>query len=178
MSLYAQAMSSGMAALEIGLTGANATSRAAYNTAYVEATRKAGVLEAKHATELNMSAIAQDRITSNTHIRMLQDSAEAQAIVNAAAAGVEGGSVRDVINSTETNAVLAKGRSNQAHKQQLEQQKSMIVSQQSAMLSVDEPEISYAGSLMSAFSSFELSDIKISESLNSKGYNLSLLGGN
>lgn len=170
-----QAMQSGMSGLEIAFTGENAQTRAAYNQAYQAAAQRASILEAKHAAELNIAAIEQDKITSNTHIRMAQDQAEAMAIVSAATAGVEGGSADDVIYETKKNEAFALNNASRKSEQAKESQLAIVGSQSSALLAVQEPEISYAGELMQAFSSFELSDLETSEALDSEGYNLSAL---
>lgn len=175
MTMYMQAVQSGVSALELAFTGDNAQTRAAYNQAYQVAAQKAAIQEAKHAAELNVAAIEQDKVTSNTQIRMAQDQAEARAIVNAATAGVEGGSVEDVVYETEKNEAFAINSASRQSEQATESQLAIIGSQSSALLAVQEPEISYVGDLMQAFSSFEMSDLKTSEALSSEGYSLSAL---
>lgn len=175
--MYAQAAMSGMSALQLMATGENAQTKAAYNEAYAIAAQKSNIREAKHTAELNIAAIKQDKITSNTQIRMAQDQAEAMALVNAAAAGVEGGSVEDVLYETEKNEAFALNSANRKAEQATESQLAQIGSQASSLLAIQEPEISYVGELMSAFSSFELGDLEIGEALSSEGYSLPALWG-
>ena len=175
--MYAQAAMSGMSALQLMGTGENAETKAAYNQAYAEAAHKAAIREAKHTAELNIAAIKQDKITSNTQISMAQDQAEARAIVSAAAAGVEGGSVDDVIYETKKNEAFALNSANRRAEQATESQLAQIGSQSSSLLAIQESEISYVGELMSAFSSFEMSDLDTGEALSSGDYSLPELWG-
>jgi len=168
MSIYAQAVQSGVSSLQLMATGENAATKAAYNQAYQIASKRINIAEAKHTAELNVSAIEQDKVLSNTHIRLQQDQAEANAIVNAAVAGVEGGSVDDVLYDTERNEAMAIHANKQRTEQQKEQQLAVIGTQQSALLSIEEPDIDYFGNLLQAFSSFELDDTDISEALSNK----------
>jgi len=161
MSVYAQAAATGIQSIGLMISGDTAT----YNAVYAAEARKTAIAEAKHTAELNISAIEQDKITSNTAIRMRQDQAEAQAKLSAAVAGVEGGSVDAVIYDTERNEAFALNAANQQAEQAKEAQAAQVGSQQSALLSVTEPESSLSeavtGGLMEAFSAFELSDLEI-----------------
>lgn len=142
---------------------------ASYNAAYAAAARRTAIAEAKHTAELNISAIQQDKITSNSNISMKQMQAEAATKVNAATAGVEGGSVNSVLYDTERNKAFALNAMNAQAEQAQNQQVAQIGSQQSALLSVTEPQSSLAnditGNLMDAFSSFEMKDLDIAEAL-------------
>lgn len=168
MSLYKQAVQSGVSSLQLLATGENAATKSAYNASYKAAAQRINIANAKHTAQLNISAIEQDRILSNTQIRMQQDQAEANAIVNAAVAGVEGQSIEDVIYDTEKNEALASNTVNRKAEQATEQQLAAIATQQSALLSVDEPDIDYTGDLLLAFSSFSMDDFKIHEALTSQ----------
>ena len=169
MSMYVQAMQSGMSMAALAITGESAETKAAYNQAYQVAAQKASIQSAKQTAQLNVAAIAQDKITSNTQIQMAQDQAEALAIVNSSAAGIEGGSVEDVIYETEKNAAFATNSANQKADQATESQLNMIGSQSSALLAIEEPTISYAGELLEAFSSFELKDLKTHKAIAKDG---------
>lgn len=167
MSIYMMAAQQGISSLELMATGENAQTRAAYNEAYNVAAKKAAIREARHTAQLNISAIEQDKITSNTRVRMAQDQAKAMAIVNAAAVGIEGGSFEDMIYETEKNEAFALSSMSKKAEQAQEGQLAAIGSQTSNLLSIQEPEISYTGELLAAFSSFELGDLEISEAISS-----------
>lgn len=178
MSLYTQAMVSGMNAL----TGAQADQiyTSTYNQVYAQEAQKANIRNAMGVAQTNVAAIKADQILTNTQIRMNQDEAEARAIVNAAAAGVEGGSVDDIVYDTERNAAFATNAANQQAEQEVENQLAQIGSGTSALLAVDDDlqEISVVNDLMGAFSSFEMGDLEISDALSSEGYALSSLWSN
>lgn len=168
MSLYAQAASSGMSSLQLMATGENAATKTAYNQAYAVAAQRSAIQNARHTAQLNISAIERDKILSNTAIQLKQNQAKAMILVNAAAAGVEGGSVNDTINETEKNESLAISMSNQRAEQAKESQLAAIGSQSSSLLAIQDTEISLVGEMMKAFSSFELEDLRVSEALNNK----------
>lgn len=93
----------------------------AYNEAYKRETAMANVNAANYAMQQNISAVEQDRITSIKNIERKQNQAEAWAKVNAAAAGVQGGSVQDTIIDTEKNAAFATAAANKQADQQSKQ---------------------------------------------------------
>jgi hypothetical protein len=170
MAQYADAVQAGSSALAYMLTGSNAESRAAYNAEYQRLAHRANVLEARQVAQSNLAAIEQDKILSNTQIRINQSHAEAQALVSAAAAGVDGGSVDDVIYDTERNAAFALSRNNAKAEQEKEYQVAAIGSQSSELLAIpDRAEYSSAGAILEAFSSLEQSDLDIMESGAVKG---------
>tara|TARA_R110002020_G_scaffold39742_3_gene117749 strand:- start:5021 stop:5551 length:531 start_codon:yes stop_codon:yes gene_type:complete len=175
MSIYAQAVMSGMGALEVLATGGNAQTRAAYDESYNEtysavASRHAAG-RAKVAAEKNISGIKQDRILTNTMLGMKQAEAEASARVSAAASGVTGGSVDQVIYETHKNESHRVAENMRQSEQAIESEKSKVDSSQRALLSVNPVygEVSYVGDLLSAFSSFELGDLEIAEALANRG---------
>lgn len=163
MSIYGQAVQSGMTSIELLATGSSAATTAAYNQAYAEANQRSNILNARQALQQNMSAVQQDKVTSNTMIQMKQDQAEAWAKVNAATAGVEGGSVEDSIYETKKNESFALQASQRNADQQMASMGTQIGNQTSQFQSVQNTEISYAGELLQAFSSFEKSDLDIAE---------------
>jgi len=169
MSLYAQAVQTGMSSLQLAFTGDNAKTKVAYNEAYKTAQHKSNIMKAKQQAQFNIGAIEQDRVTTNTAIQMSQDQAEAHATVAAAVAGVGGGSVDDVIYDTERNEALALRSSNRQAEQQKESQLAQIGNQTSSLLAIEEPETSYVGELFKSFSAFELEDIRIGEALANRG---------
>jgi hypothetical protein len=65
-----------------------------------------------NALEDQISTVKQEQILSVANVQLNQDAAEAQAKVNAAAAGVSGGSVEQVIYETNKDAAFAVGNIN------------------------------------------------------------------
>ena len=176
MSIYAQAVMSGMSTLEALATGGNAQTRAAYDVAYNETysavAKRHAAGRAKVAAEANISSIRQDKILTDTTIQMRQDEAEAVTRVAAAVSGSTGGSVDQVIYETHKNESQRLAENRRSAEQAIEGEKAKIHSSQSALLSVSDPgypEVSYVGDLMSAFSSFELGDLEIGEALANRG---------
>ncbi len=166
MSIYAQAMQSGMTSLELFATGENAATTAAYNQAYSEAAQKANILAARQTLQQNMAAVKQDSITSNTAIQLKQNQAEAWAKVSAATAGVEGSSVDAAIYETKKNEAFALQSSQREADQQIANLGTQIGNQTSNVQSVQNTEVSMVGDLLQAFSSFELSDLDIAEAFS------------
>lgn len=68
------------------------------------------------AATKNISAARRDKVLTNMAIEMKQAEAEANAKVNAAAAGTEGNSVEDVENQTKVNASNAKAAAERERK--------------------------------------------------------------
>lgn len=166
MSIYAQAVQTGVTSLEILATGSSAATRAAYNTAYAEAAQRANILSVRQTLQKNMAAVQQDKVTSNTSIQMKQDQAEAWAKVSAATAGVEGGSVEDALYETEKNEAFALQASQRNTDQQMANLGTQIGNQTSNLASVQNTEESLFGDLLTAFSSFESSDLDITEAFS------------
>ena len=166
MSIYAQAVQSGMQGMELFATGSNAGTVAAYNTAYAEAAAKANILSVRQTLQQNIAAVQQDKVTSNTAIQMKQDQAEAWAKVSAATAGVQGGSVDDSIYETKKNESFALQASQRAADQKINTLGTQIGNQTSSFDSIQDTEISMTGDLLKAFSSFEYSDLDIAEAFS------------
>lgn len=163
MSIYAGAVQSGLNLLSV-MGGDNAATVAAYNTEFATVSNQMAMHRQRSAAEQNISAVNQDRITSNINIQRKQDEAEAQAKVNAALAGAQGGSVEASINQTKVNESFAIQANNQKAEQQTEQLKATVHSSTMAAQSRKQtPDPSYVGDLAKAFSSFELSDLEIYE---------------
>ncbi len=168
MSLYAQAAQQGMSTLQLLGTGSNAATKAAYNEQYQTTTQRFNLAQAKHTAQLNITATKQDKILTDTAIQMQQDQAQALAKVSAAASGVEGGSVDDVIYDTEKNEALALQRNKRNSEMNIEQHLASVYSGQSALLSVQDSEVDMFGDLIKSFSQFEMGDLKIAEAFANK----------
>jgi hypothetical protein len=166
MSLYMQAVQSGMSAAQLALTGDNAETKAAYNASYAATQQRLNMANAKVNAESQIAGAKQDKVLAVTDIKMKQAHAEANAKVAAAVAGVEGGSVDDVVYETEKNEAHRIADANKREDQEIESLLGKVYSAQSGLLHVNEPEISYAGELLQAFSSFELEDFQRSETLS------------
>jgi hypothetical protein len=98
----------GMAASLISGAEADAVYDATYNKSM--AVFNAG--QNVNAVETQMANIKQEQILGVANVALNQDAAEAQAKVNAAAAGVSGGSVEQVIYETNKDAAFAVGNIN------------------------------------------------------------------
>jgi hypothetical protein len=145
--LEQMAVQKGMSAAQIMLMGDNAGTKAAYNAAYQVAAQRSAIQEAKHTAALNISAVKQDKVLSDASIQLNQDQAAAMALVQAAAAGVEGGSVEDTIYETERTEAMALAANRKKAEQQEEQYLATIGSQTSALLTIEDPEYSSLGSM-------------------------------
>lgn len=129
--LYAQSITMGID-LMFG-----ASQDAAYDAAYGPYYRKHqqmfNAANQKVAAEANINAIRQDRINTDAMIAIQQDKAEASAKVMAAVSGVEGQSVRDVINQTEFNSSVAQSNNQRTAEQNIENQLSQIYQSQTSL---------------------------------------------
>ena len=166
MAMYAQAVQSGIQFGALALGAESAETTAAYNSTYQTVAGKIAASNTRSAGERNISAVNQDKITSNTKIRQNQDEAEAQSRVSAALAGVKGASVEAGIAQTNVNAAGAIAATAKAADQQIEQLKAGIYgSTMSIRARVEQPKSSLAGNLMNALSSVDISDFRIGEAL-------------
>lgn len=163
MSIYATAVTSGIDALA-GISADKAYDQT-YNQTYAAEAQKANIRNAMHAAELNITAVRKDKVLTNTMIGLQQDQAEAAAKVAAATAGVEGGSVDDIIYETERNEAMAINNANRRSGQAIESQLAQIGTGMSSLLAVNDdlPDISYVDNLLGAFSSLSLDDARIGE---------------
>lgn len=177
MSIYAQAVVSGITAL--AGTEADQVYASTYNQVRATETKKANIRSAMQAAQYNIAAVQQDKILSNIEVQINQDNAEAAAKVAAATAGVEGGSVDDVMYETEKNEAFAINRANRQADMETESYLAQISGSMSSLLSINEdlPEINYVDDLLGAFSSFEMNDAAIGEALSGGDFNLGNIFG-
>lgn len=169
MSLYVQAAQSGISTIGLAMSGKNAETEAARIGAYNAQAQRLAASGARAAAERNISAIAQDKIISNVNIRLQQSQAEAMQTLQAAFAGVSGGSVEDsayVVKSGAENLIAANSaKAEQATEQQLAQ----VSKSHSAMLSVEDEYISTSGRIAKDLGQFELNDLKIAKDIKDAG---------
>lgn len=158
--MYAMTVQQGATSLQLALTGENAFTKQAYNAAYASTAQRLNAADARVAAERNIAAVHQDRILSSTVVRAKQDEAEAQARVNAAVAGVRGQSVDDFIRSTEDNEARKLREVQGAGEQSIEDQLSKVMGAQSALLSVEDQDISVTGEMLKMFSNVSQEDLK------------------
>lgn len=107
MSMYIAAAQ--MAASAMSGTEADAVFTATYN-------KQMNIFNAGqqvNALEDQIANTRQEQLLAVTNVQLNQDAAEAQAKVNAAAAGVSGGSVEQVIYETNKDAAFAVGNINE-----------------------------------------------------------------
>jgi len=151
-SLYAQAFIN-IADL---LTGASkdAAYEAAYGPTYVANMQRANARRARHNTQLNIAAIAQDKIATDSLISLKQTEAEARAKVLAAASGREGGSVDDVKYQIEVNSTVAKQHNARSAEQLIEEQLSNIFMSQSTLIASKDPYVNKPNVGMEAMKAF------------------------
>lgn len=151
---YASLVQAGMSAL-VAFTD-NSGEAEAYNRSYATATQRRNALEAQHVGELNISSARMSAIRERTSIGMTQDIAEANLRVNAAAAGVGGGSVQDSIYQTEANAAYRVADAGIKESNSMEDALSKVYAgAQGARLQTDEYGGSMLGSLMKGIGSLD-----------------------
>jgi hypothetical protein len=126
MNLFAQTAQTGIQTLHLLGGGDNAGTVQAYNQAYGLQSARFAALNRINTAEGNIAAINQDRVLTNVAIEMNQQQAEAMAQVNAAAAGVSGGSIDTVMQGIAGNAAMARQRAKAEANQLTEQQLSGI----------------------------------------------------
>ena len=175
--LYQQALMTGIQAL--AGTEADRVYDQTYNQVYANEAKKANIRNAMHTANLNLASIQKDKVLTNTKVRMQQDEAEAAATVAAATAGVEGGSVDDILYETERNEAMAINAAEQRADQASEGQLAQIGSGMNSLLAVNDslPEISYVDDLLGAFSSVTLDDVAIGEAFSSGDWNAKKIFG-
>ena len=159
MSIYANTVSSGMDAM-FGISADRAYTQT-YNQIYSQEMQKYNAAEGVHTAQMNIAAINQDQVTTNTTIRANQANAAAQAKVSAATAGVQGGSVDDIMYGTEANEAYAFQANQEKTDQAVQNQLTQIGTQSGVMLSVDESvqKPSYLDGVMNTFSSLSTDEI-------------------
>jgi hypothetical protein len=137
MSLYGATVQQGIAQGVSGYFQALEAGRSAFNTEYANTMRKINLRSQQAKAARNINAIRQDTILSNLELQLRQKQAQAQVMVSAAAAGVEGGSVDDVIYSTQSNEAMAKQRISADAEQRIAQESAQAGSAQSAMMAIE-----------------------------------------
>lgn len=160
MSMYQFAVQQGATALAQAITGSSPEATAAYNAAYASTTSKLNVREQRHTASLNLTAIEQDKVLTNTKIQMQKAQSKAQAIIAAAAAGVEGGSVDDVMYEADKSAAFAKRSSTE----QANQEKETIFGQMSALVesqfNIEEPSFDLTSTVVGLAGSIDETDLE------------------
>lgn len=160
-SFYMSAVTSGMDTVNLMMGGDNAATTAAYNNAYQAEATRAAMGAAIGAAQKNIASVKQNRILSHIELEKRQDQAEAMAKVSAAAAGVEGSSVDDVVYTTKANESIAKGRANAVAEQQVEQHLASVHQAAMGMVSVQDQEIDYFGNVVNKLAgSVNLTDMQ------------------
>ena len=106
MSIYMAA--AGMAAQLISGTEADAV----YDDTYNKSMSIFNAGNQKSSIETQIASVRQEQVLGVANVELSQDAAEAQAKVNAAAKGVSGGSVEQLIYETNKTAAFAVGNIN------------------------------------------------------------------
>lgn len=146
--LYAAAANSGIQMGQLLLTGENAGTKQAYASAYNTTAQRLAAGRAKVQIEANVSAIKQDQILSDTNIQQQQAQAEAAARVSAAAAGVAGGSVDQVIYETEKNAAQRMADNQARAEKDIASQTAQIGGAQLSLETADYQEETFLGTFL------------------------------
>lgn len=165
MSVYAQAMQMGVQALA---TYADLEGSAAYATAYNNTAARLKASSAKNVAERNISAIRQDKILTNTKIKLQATQAEAMHKVQNAVSGNEGQSADTVIGEVHKTASQMQQANEKQSRQQEESLLADVNNSQGALLSIRDSKESFASGLLSMFSAFEFSDLKLTNDLLAK----------
>ena len=137
MSLYGSTVQQGIAQGVSGYFQAKEAERSAFNAEYANTMRRINLQNQQAKAARNINAIRQDTILSNLELQLRQKQAQSQVMVSAAAAGVEGGSVDDVIYSTQSNEAMAKQRVSADAEQRIAQESAQAGSAQSAMMAIE-----------------------------------------
>ena len=160
MSMYQFAVQQGATALAQAITSSSPEATAAYNAAYQSTTSKLNAREARHTAALNISAIAQDQVLTNTKIKMQKAQAKAQTIISAAAAGVEGGSVDDVMYEADKSAAFAKRSSTEQANQEKETIFGKMSTLNESQFNIEEPEFDLTSTLVGLAGSIDETDLE------------------
>ena len=129
-------------AYEIGLKNQK---KAIYKKVYDREVTNANLRKAKHAAELNVAAVHQDKVLSDSEIKLRQDKAQALIEVSAATSGVSGSSVSSTVYSSERNEAFALSNNERKYEQTSEGLLADIGNKQAAMLEIEDVEIDYSG---------------------------------
>lgn len=112
-----------------------------YTKTFNNEMRNINLRKAQHASQLNISAAHQDKVLSDTDIKMRQEKAKALIEVGAAASGVSGASVNSAIYNTERSAAFASNNNKRKTEQATESLFADVGNKQAAMLEVEEFEV-------------------------------------
>lgn len=165
MSIYAHAMQVGVQALA---TYADLEGSAAYADAYNKTSARLRSASAKNAAEKNISAVRQDKILTNTKIKLQATQAAAMQKVQNAFAGNEGQSADTVIGEIDKTASQMQQANEKQSRQQEESLLASVNNSQGALLSIRDSKESFASGLLNMFSAFEFSDLKLTNDLMAK----------
>lgn len=162
MSIYAQAVQTGM---EAAATFLDPKGSAAYANAYNAQAARYRAASAKNAAERNISAVRQDKVLTNTKIQIQATQAEAAQKVQAAALGREGQSVDTVLGEVGKTASQMVQANEKSTRQMEESLLSQVNNSHGALLSVQDHEPSFGSELLKNLSSFQFSDLKLTNDL-------------
>lgn len=168
--IYANAVSDGVMAGELLVTGSNDQSRrvyaAVYNSTYGTMAKRFASADAKNIMERNIANVQQDKILSNMQLQISEAQQVAQIELSAALAGVTGGSVDAVLNQTRANAVMAKASVSREAEQATQSLLANVNSAQADMLSTRLQKTSFSpvGPILSRLASIDREDMKTAAS--------------
>lgn len=128
--------------------GDSAEEKAAYNAAYSATAKRLAARDRRQQAQSNIRAIRREKIMSNVKLEQNQAQAEAMVRVNAAAAGVSGGSLDRQIYTTEMNLTEQQEVLESAARQQIENQLGAINASTLDMMSSKNPDISFGQNLI------------------------------
>lgn len=154
--MYAMAMQQGMQGLETMLSGGGA----AFQHEYALQSRRFAQLNRKQTSIRNIAAIKQDKILTDKTIQIRQSQAEAMARVSAAAAGVSGGSVNDVIQMTHVNETQAMKMNERQAQQGVEQEKANVHSAFMGAMGEQSTKSSFGVDMLKAFAGVEGDELR------------------
>jgi hypothetical protein len=163
--MYASAVQTGLSTIA---NYANVRGSPEFANAYNNAAARFRSASAKNTAERNISAVRQDKILSNTKIKLQATQAEAMQRVQNAMAGREGGSVNDTLSEIGKSESQMIQSTEKVARQQEESLLASVNAAQGALLSVRDEKISMLGSALDMFSGFEFSDIKLTNDLIDK----------
>ncbi len=165
MSVYAHVLQTGVQALA---TYADLEGSAAYANAYNNAAARFKAADAKNVAERNISAVRQDKVLTNAKIKIQATQAEAMQKVQNAVSGNEGQSADTVIGEIHKTANQMQQANEKQSRQQEESLLASVNNSHGALLSVRDSKESFASGLLSMFSAFEFSDLKLTNDLLEK----------
>jgi hypothetical protein len=152
-----------------GLAGVeSAETVARYNSEFQSYSSKLAASRVRTNASRNINAVNQDRILSNVKVAQQQDEAEAAIRVQAAASGVNGGSVEAALYQTEANESFAIAGNKRKAEQSKETLRTEVFNATMNMQSnIQHREPSIVGNLLNAASKIDVNDLQIGEALAS-----------